>query len=160
MPFSFARDWISFQVELGGHLVVSSERSQPVPGRVLDLDAVAPALLFADMLDLAGIEYAGRAFRRRRRFQIAGELADFLLKVLQGTEGCDIEHRHEASVIVPAGWLHAKAQAREQAAQHLDHRSQSASLVALAAAERQQRADLAVLRRIGGVPSLGVDDPA
>src|SRR4026209_83255 len=137
MRFSLcAQDWISFQVEFGGHLVVSSKRFQPVPGGVLDLDAVAPALLFADMFDLAGIEYAGRTFRWRRRFQIAGELADFLLKVLQGTEGCDIEHRHEASVVRPAGRLHAKAEPREQAAEHLDHGSQPASLVALAAAER------------------------
>src|SRR5262245_39295761 len=115
MPFSLCwQDWISFQVELGGELVIGGQRLQSVPGGVFDFDAVAPALLLADMLNLAGIEHAGRAFRRRRRFQITRELADLLLEILQGTERRDVEHRHEAPVIVTAGWLDAKAQAREQ----------------------------------------------
>src|SRR2546426_940485 len=78
MRFSLcAWDWISFQTEFGGELIVSSERFQLVPRGVFDLDAVAPALLLADMFDLAGIENAGRAFGRRRRFQIPRDLADF-----------------------------------------------------------------------------------
>src|SRR5438270_11044355 len=98
MPFSLC--WRnSFQVELGGQLVVCSQRLQFIPGGVLDLDAVAPALLRADMFDLAGIEYAGVAFRRRRRFQISGELANFLFAIFQGMEACDSADCHEASVV-------------------------------------------------------------
>src|SRR4051812_9976755 len=101
MPFSLC--WRnSFQVEFGSQSVVGGQRLQLVPGRVLDCDAVAPALLLANMFDLAGIEHARRALGWRRRFQIARELADFLLEILQGTEGCDVEHRYEASVIVAA----------------------------------------------------------
>ena len=108
------------------------------------VDAVLAALLLAQILDLARIEHARAAFRRRRRFQIAREFGDFLFEILQGPERRDVEYRHETAVVVPAGRLDAKAQAREQAAQHLDHRGKAAALVALAAAERQQRAALAV----------------
>ena len=65
-----------------------------------------------------------------------------------------------ATSAVAAGRLDAKTQAGEQAAQHLDHRGQSAALVAFAAAERQQRAALAELFGVGSLPAVAVDDPA
>ena len=58
------------------------------------------------------------------------------------------------------GRLDTKAKAGEQAAQYFHHRGKAAALVALAATERQQCAALAVFLRIGGVPSLRIDDPA
>src|SRR5207344_993854 len=102
-------------------------------------DAGHLTLLLANMFDLARIKYTGRAFGRRRFLQIACEFGDFLLEILQRTESRDIENRHEASVIVAAGRLDAEAKSGEQAAQHFDHRGQSAALVAFSAAERQQR---------------------
>ena len=112
------------------------------------------------IFDLAGIEYAGRAFRGRRRFEIARKLADFLFEILQRTKRGDIEYCHEASVVVAAGRLDPETESGEKAAQHFHHRRQPLALVALAAAERQQRAALAVLGWVGGVPAFGIDDPA
>src|SRR5215469_3882426 len=65
---------VSREIEFGGKLVFAGQRAQFVPGRVLDLDAVFSALKFAQELDLARIEHAGRTFRRRRRFEISREL--------------------------------------------------------------------------------------
>jgi hypothetical protein len=129
------------------------------PGRVFDLDAVRLALLLPDIFDLARIEHAARAFGGRRRLEISREFGDLFLEILQGPERGDVEHRHETSVIVPAGGFDAKAQARQQPAENFDHRGEARPLVALGAAERQQRATLAELFGIGGVPSLAVDDP-
>src|SRR3979409_1543894 len=88
------------------------------------------------------------------------ELGDFLLEILQGPELREVDHRHEAAVIVPAGRLDAEAQAGQEAAQYLNHGGEAAALVALGAAERQQRAALAELFGVGGLPPLAVDDPA
>src|SRR5262249_36700049 len=101
---------LSRQIELGCEFVLACECAKLLPRRVLDLDTFFGPLLLADVLALAGIEHAGRTFRRRRRFQITRELADFLLELLQRPERRDIEHRHEGAVIVPAGWLDAETQ--------------------------------------------------
>src|SRR5690348_420052 len=93
----------SGQTELVRDLVFGSERPQLVPGCVLDFDAVLAALLLAQIFDLARIKHTLRPFRRRRRFEIARELADFLLEFLQRPERGDVEHRHEAAVVVTAG---------------------------------------------------------
>ena len=90
------------------------------------MPSLAP--LLAQIFHLARIEHAGGAFGRRRRFQIAGELGDFLLEFLERAEGGDVEHRHEASVVVPAGRLDAEAEPGQQAAQHLDHRGEALPL--------------------------------
>src|SRR5689334_5905878 len=102
--------------EFGGDLVFARERAQFFPRGVLDLDAVLAPLLLAQIFDFAGIEHALRALRRRRRFQIAREVGDFLLEVLQRAESGDVEYRHENPVIMPAGRLDAEAKAGEQAA--------------------------------------------
>src|SRR6478752_4990648 len=112
MLFSLSRE-----VELAGDLVSARQRAQFLPRRILDLDTVLAALLLAQIFDLARIEHAAGAFRRRRRFQIAGELRDLASEILERAERGDIEHRHEASVIVPAGRLDAEAEAGEEAAQ-------------------------------------------
>ncbi|MGY3406649.1 hypothetical protein ACVWZV_002762 [Bradyrhizobium sp. GM5.1] len=129
------------------------------PGRILDLDAVAQALLLTQALDLTGIEHALAALGGRGRFEIVCELGDLALEILQRAKRGDVEHGHEAAVIVPARGLDAETEAGEQAAQDLDHCGEAAALVALGAAERQQRAALAILGWIGSVPSLGIDDP-
>ena len=151
---------MSRKTELGGQFVFARQRAQFVPGRVFDLDAGYFTLLLPEIFDLARIEHAGRALRWRRRLEIARELGDLFLEILQRTERGDVEHRHEAAVIVPAGRLDAETQACEQPAEHLDHRGEAASLVALGAAERQQRAAFAELPGIGGLASFAVDDPA
>src|ERR1700704_6229761 len=112
------------------------------------------------MFDLARIEYAGRAFGRRRCLEIPREFGDLLLEILQRTKRGDVEYRHEASVIMPPGGIDAEAQAGEQSTENLDHRSQAAALVTFASAERQQRATVAELSGIGGLPSFAVDDPS
>src|SRR6516162_6420193 len=89
--------------------VFAGQGLQFVPGCVLDLDAVLAALLLTQIFDLTGIEHAGRTLRRRRRLQIARELGDFPLEILQRAKGRDIEYRHEASVVVTAGGLDAEA---------------------------------------------------
>src|SRR6185312_3461466 len=71
MLFSLSRE-----VELAGDLVSARQRAQFLPRRILDLDTVLAALLLAQIFDLARIEHAAGAFRRRRRFQIARELRD------------------------------------------------------------------------------------
>jgi hypothetical protein len=49
---------------------------------------------------------------------------------------------------VTAGRLDAKAQTRQQSAQHLHHRGETASFIALGAAKRQQRAAFAIILRV------------
>ena len=105
--------------------VFARERAQFVPGGVLDVDARNPALLLAQIFDLARIEHAGRTFRGRRGLEITREFGDLFPEILQRTERGDVEHRHEAAVIVPAGGLDAEAEAGQQAAQHLDHRREA-----------------------------------
>ena len=80
--------------------------------------------------------------------------------MLQRAERRDVEHRHEAAVIVTPGRFDAEAEPGQEPAQHLDHRGKAAALVAFAAAERQQRAALAILFGVGGLPSFAIDDPA
>src|SRR5262245_66518676 len=93
------------KTELVRDLVFGSERAQFVPSRVLDLEAGLATLLLAQMFDLAWIKHAGRPFGRRCRFKIERELGNFLFEILQWPERGDIEHGHEAAVIVPAGRL-------------------------------------------------------
>src|ERR1700726_2200188 len=57
----------SIEVKRGGQFVFARERTQLVPGRVLDVDAGGSTLLLAKIFDLAGIEHPGRAFGRWRR---------------------------------------------------------------------------------------------
>src|SRR6187200_1240596 len=109
MLFSLCRwNLISCQIELGGQFVVASQRTQLFPRGVFDFDTCRLALLLPDILDLARIEHAGGAFGRRRGLEIARELRDFLLEILQRTECRHVEHRHEATVIVPAAGLDAE----------------------------------------------------
>src|ERR1700744_963921 len=84
------------EIELFGDLVFAGKRTQFLESRVLDLDAVAPPLRFAHGFDLTRIEHPARAFGRRCRLQVARELRDLLLELLQRAEGGDVEHRHEA----------------------------------------------------------------
>src|SRR3954453_15616755 len=127
----------SGQVEDRIEPVLARQRAQLFPGGILDLDAVAQALLLAHALDLAGIEHALAALGGRGRFEIVRELGDLALEVVQRAKRGDVEHGHEAAVIVPARGLYAETEAGEQAAQDLDHGGEAAALVALGAAERQ-----------------------
>ena len=103
------------------------------------------------VLDLARVEHAARSLGRRRLLQIADEIADILLELGERAERIDLEHGHEAAVIVPAGRLDAEAEPGQQAAQDLDHDRETGALVAaVRAAQRQQRAALAQLARIVG----------
>src|ERR1700748_408870 len=79
------------KVELCGEAIVPRQRAQLVPGRVLDLDAVLLSFLLAQKFDLARIEHAMRAFRRRRRLQIAREVGDILFELVERAERGDIE---------------------------------------------------------------------
>src|SRR5687767_14379501 len=104
-----------FQVEFRREAVLGGERPQLVPCGVLDVDTGLAALDLAYVLDLAGIEHAGAAHGRRCRLEVARELADLLLELLERPEGVDLEDGHEAAVVVAARRLDAEAQAREQA---------------------------------------------
>src|SRR5262249_61524649 len=99
----------------------------------------------------ARVVHAGTAGGGRGRFEVAGELGDLLLEHLQGTECLHVEHRHEASVIVPTARLDAEAKTGEQSAQYFHHGREAAALVSLAAAQREQRAALAQSRAIGAL---------
>src|SRR4051812_22605527 len=127
----------SGQIEDGVEPVFPRQRAQLLPGRILDLDAVAQALLLAHALDLAGIVDALAALGRRRRFEVMREFGDLALELLQRAKCRDVEYRHEASVIVSPRGLDTEAETGQQAAQHLDHGRKAAPLVALGAAERQ-----------------------
>src|SRR5262249_15382640 len=70
-----------FQIKLRGEAVFAGKRAQLVPGGVFDLDAVLGALLRAQVLDLAGVEYARAAGSRRRRLEIAREVGNLLLEL-------------------------------------------------------------------------------
>src|SRR5438105_773378 len=130
--------------ELAGEAVILRQRLDLVPGRILDLDAVLAAVLLAAVLDLAGIEDAARPFRGRCFLQVFDELADLLLEFAERAERIDLEARHKAAVIVPAGRLDPKAEPGQEAAQDLDHDGEAGALVAaVGAAQRQQRATLA-----------------
>src|SRR4029078_13002577 len=87
------------------------ERAQLAPGGILHVDAGLAPLLLAKVLDLAGIEHPPAALRRRRRLQVARELGHLFLELRERAEGVDLEHRHEAAVVVPPGWLDAEAEA-------------------------------------------------
>src|SRR5436853_7149050 len=102
-----------FQVQFVCEFVLRGELLQLGPGRVLDVDTVLPALLFADVLDLARVEYAGASFRGWCFLEIAREFTDLFLEFGERAERLDIEHRHEATVVVPAGRLDAEAKAGE-----------------------------------------------
>src|SRR5262249_13120279 len=135
------------------------ERSELVPGAVFHVDAALGSLLRAHVFDFAGIEYARTAGGGRCGFEIACEIRHPLFELGERPERCHVEHRHEATVVVPAARLDTETQPSEQTTQHLDHRREPAALVALGAAHRQQRATLAQLRRVGGLPAVLVDDP-
>src|SRR6516164_6557136 len=149
----------SFQLKLRRQAVFGGERSELVPGAVFHVDAALGSLLRAHVLDFAGIEYARTAGGGRRGFEIACEIRHPLFELGERPERCHVEHRHEATVVVPAARLDTETQPSEQTTQHLDHRREPAALVALGAAHRQQRATLAQLRRVGGLPAVLVDDP-
>ena len=89
-----------------------------------------------------------------------GELGNFFLKYFKIAESGDVEHRHEAAVVVPAGRLDAVSQPGQQAGKNLDHGSEAVALVALGPAQRQQRAVRLELLRIGGGLAVAIDDPA
>src|SRR5205085_1330979 len=125
--------------ELAGETVTLRQRLDLVPGRILDLDAVLAAVLFAAVLDLAGVEDAARPFGRRRFLQVFGELADLTLELGERAERIDLEARHKAAVIVPPGRLDPEAEPGQKAAQDLDHDGKPGALVAaVGAAQRQQ----------------------
>src|SRR5262249_61068684 len=87
-------------------------------------------------------------------------VANFIREILQWPELGDIEHGHEPAVIVPAGRLDAKAQTRQQSAQHLHDRGETASFIALGPAKGQQRAAFAKILGVRGVTAGSIDDPA
>src|SRR5262249_50897832 len=151
----------SFQLKLRRQAVFGGERSELVPGAVFHVDAALGSLLRAHVLDFAGIEYARTAGGGRRGFEIACEIRHPLFELGERPERCHVEHRHEATVVVPAARPDPETQPSEQTTQHLDHRREPAALVALGAAHRQQRATLAQLRRVGGLsrPSLSTIHP-
>src|SRR2546423_8870861 len=106
----------SGQIEDRIEPVLAGQRAQFFPGRILDLDAVAQALLLAHAFDLTGIEHALAALGGRGRFEIVRELGDLALEVLQRAKRGDVEHGHEAAVIVPSRGLDTEAEASKQAA--------------------------------------------
>src|SRR6516165_1686313 len=112
------------------------------------------------MLEFARIVNPAAALRRPGRLQICGKLADVLFELAERPEGVDLERRHEAAVIVAAGRLDAKAEAGQQAAQDLDHHRKAIALVALAAADREQRPALPQLARVVGWLAVAANDPA
>src|SRR3546814_5468181 len=110
------------------------------------------------MLDLAGIEDLLGVGVRRGRLQILGELGHLTLEGPQRPEGFDVEHRHEAAVVVLARRLHAETEAGQDSGQDLDDRQQAVALVALTAAERQQHATGPERPRVRGLPPILVEE--
>ena len=133
---------------------------QHAPGGVLDRDAVLAAVALLPELDLAGVVDLVEARGRRRVLQVVGELRHLLLERVQVAEGADLEHGDEAAVVVPPGRFDTETKPGEQAGEDLDDRGEAVALVALAATQRQQRAALAQLARIGGRLAVGIDQPA
>src|SRR5262249_55389917 len=72
----------------------------------------------------------------------------------------DFEDGHETAVVVSSAWLLAEAEPGQQAAQDFDYGGQATALVALRAAQRQQRAAAAQLGRVGRLAAVFVDNPA
>src|SRR6267154_3752170 len=128
----------SLQRELAGEAVALGQGFDLVPGRLLDIDAVLAAVLLAPVLDLAGIEHAAAAFGRRRLLQIFDELADLLLELGERPEGVDLEHRHEAAIVVPPGRLDPEAEPSQQPAQDFHHDGEAGALVAALRAAQWQ----------------------
>ena len=140
----------------------ASARSLSLPQvEVLDVDAVALPLGFQRVLHLAGVEHAAAALGGRRVLQVARELRHLGAELGQGAEGVHLDRQQEAAVVVPAGGLHAEAEAGQDAAEDLADHREAGALVALAgAAERQQRAALAQALRVGGELPFAVHHPA
>src|SRR5947209_18078121 len=109
----------SRQGEVGGEAVFTGERAQLVPRGILHVDAGLASLLLANVLNLAGIEHTRTAFRWRRGLQISGELGHLFLEVGERAEGGDVEHGHEAPVVVPPRGFDAEAETGEPPAQNL-----------------------------------------
>ena len=81
MPLRMTKSAMVHNPSLLGETVTLREILQLLPGGVLDRNAVLAPVLFVAEFDLAGIQHFGEALRRRRGFQVVGELGDLLLNV-------------------------------------------------------------------------------
>src|SRR5580658_8155422 len=93
---------MSRKAQYAGDAVGGGEIGEALPCRVLDRHAVFATVLFFAELDLSGIEHFGEALREWGVFQVFGEIGDFLFERRQITERGDVEHSHEAPVVVAA----------------------------------------------------------
>src|SRR5919106_4736231 len=100
-----------------GQPVFLLQGGQLAPGFVLYVDAIALALLHGAVLQLAGIENFAKSCGGWRLLEVGDKGRNIALKLVEWSEGVDLEDCQKGAVVMAPLWVNAKAEASEDTGQ-------------------------------------------